>query len=255
MLFDFFVTPPHRLSPSVTLKARALSNGIQLLDLTVATARGADVSVSCGRFCRSQKKVGKSLEDFSQPPQRDHAGGLQVADPRDRTSLDRGLHPVQRPARQFHQDHPLHRAGFPKAEAIVPLTLPAPARLGLVLALLAVLFAAALALGRSGTAGSAPLMPTRLSPPASTEVIAAPPSSVSLPGLRPAPKPAPRPAVSHSSSGSSGGAVTPSAPSTPAPSPSPPTGSAARHPPAAAEGDRAPGRAARAALGRAGAEA
>lgn len=64
MLFDFFLTPPHRLTPSTTLKARALPNGIQLLNLSVSTARGADVSVSCGRFCHSEKKFGKTVENF-----------------------------------------------------------------------------------------------------------------------------------------------------------------------------------------------
>jgi hypothetical protein len=64
MLFDFFITPPHRLNPSTTLKARATSNGISLLDLAVATSRAAHVSVSCGRFCRTQSKSGKSVERF-----------------------------------------------------------------------------------------------------------------------------------------------------------------------------------------------
>jgi hypothetical protein len=64
MLFDFFITPPRRLNPSTTLKARATSNGIQLLDLAVATSRAAHVSVSCGRFCRNQSKFGEAVEHF-----------------------------------------------------------------------------------------------------------------------------------------------------------------------------------------------
>jgi hypothetical protein len=64
MLFDYFVTPPRRLHASATLQARALSNGIQLLSLTVLTSRAAHVSVSCGRFCHSKSRFGEALERF-----------------------------------------------------------------------------------------------------------------------------------------------------------------------------------------------
>lgn len=68
MLFDFFVPPPRRLSAQATVKARALSTGIQLLDLTVSTARGAHIQVSCGGFCRTESKsvpkFGQSTLDF-----------------------------------------------------------------------------------------------------------------------------------------------------------------------------------------------
>lgn len=64
-LFDFYPTPPHRLSAQSTLKAKALSSGIQLLGLSVTTARAAHVQVSCGRFCRSQAKTGQAVERFS----------------------------------------------------------------------------------------------------------------------------------------------------------------------------------------------
>lgn len=63
-LFDFFPTPPHRLTASSTLKAGATSIGIQLLGLSVATARSAKVRVSCGRFCRSETKSGHATETF-----------------------------------------------------------------------------------------------------------------------------------------------------------------------------------------------
>lgn len=63
-LFDYFVPPPHRLTADSTLKARALSNGIQLLALSVSSARTTHVAVDCGRFCAPQSKFGKSVESF-----------------------------------------------------------------------------------------------------------------------------------------------------------------------------------------------
>ncbi len=61
VLFDFFKTPPKRLSATTFLKASTLSNGLDLSSLTVSTARGAKVSVSCGGLCRS---VSKSVPRF-----------------------------------------------------------------------------------------------------------------------------------------------------------------------------------------------
>ena len=57
VLFDFFKTPPKRLSATTFLKASTLSNGLDLSSLTVSTARGAKVSVSCGGVCRSISKT------------------------------------------------------------------------------------------------------------------------------------------------------------------------------------------------------
>jgi hypothetical protein len=69
LLFDYFVTPPRRLSAQTTLKARAQSTGIQLIDLTVATARGTRINISCSGFCSSQTKsvpkFGTAMQDFS----------------------------------------------------------------------------------------------------------------------------------------------------------------------------------------------
>jgi hypothetical protein len=56
-LFDYFVPPPGRLQADATLKASATSTGISLLGLSVASTRGAQVSVDCGRFCRSETKI------------------------------------------------------------------------------------------------------------------------------------------------------------------------------------------------------
>jgi hypothetical protein len=57
VLFDFFKTPPRRLSASTFLKASTLTNGLQLSSLAVTTARGAKVSVSCGGFCHAVAKT------------------------------------------------------------------------------------------------------------------------------------------------------------------------------------------------------
>jgi len=64
LLFDYFATP-RRLAADSFLKARALSNGIQLLDLRVTTTRGAHVRVACGGHCSPQSKFGRAVEDFS----------------------------------------------------------------------------------------------------------------------------------------------------------------------------------------------
>lgn len=57
VLFDFFKTPPKRLSATTFLKASTLSNGLSLASLAVTTARGAKVSVSCGGLCRGVSKT------------------------------------------------------------------------------------------------------------------------------------------------------------------------------------------------------
>jgi hypothetical protein len=57
VLFDYFKTPPRRLTASTFLKASTLTNGLDLSSLTVTTARGAKVSVSCGGLCRSVSKT------------------------------------------------------------------------------------------------------------------------------------------------------------------------------------------------------
>ncbi len=64
VLFDFYATPPRRLTAQATLTARALPNGIQLLGLTVSTARAAHVAVSCGTHCSPQSKFGNAIESF-----------------------------------------------------------------------------------------------------------------------------------------------------------------------------------------------
>jgi hypothetical protein len=64
-LFDYFVPPPGRLQADSTLDARGTSNGIALTNLTVNTIRQAEVSVSCGRFCRPESKIGRAIENFS----------------------------------------------------------------------------------------------------------------------------------------------------------------------------------------------
>ncbi len=61
VLFDYFKTPPRRLTASTFLKASTLSNGLDLSSLTVTTARGTKVSVSCGGFCHP---VSKSVPRF-----------------------------------------------------------------------------------------------------------------------------------------------------------------------------------------------
>ena len=57
VLFDYFKTPPRRLSASTFLKAGTLTNGLQLSSLTVTTARGVKVSVSCSGFCSAVSKT------------------------------------------------------------------------------------------------------------------------------------------------------------------------------------------------------
>ena len=57
VLFDYFKTPPRRLSAGTFLKAGTLMNGLQLSSLTVTTARGVKVSVSCSGFCRAVSKT------------------------------------------------------------------------------------------------------------------------------------------------------------------------------------------------------
>jgi hypothetical protein len=72
MLFDYFVTPRKRVTASSTLTARAQPNGIQVLGLSVNTARKARVEVNCGPFCRPQAKSGHAVETFP------HLNGLQL---------------------------------------------------------------------------------------------------------------------------------------------------------------------------------
>jgi hypothetical protein len=62
--FDFFAKPPRRLSAQATLTATPTSNGIELLSLSVSTARAATVSVDCGGFCGPQSKSNKATENF-----------------------------------------------------------------------------------------------------------------------------------------------------------------------------------------------
>jgi hypothetical protein len=68
LLFDYFVPPPRRLSAATSLKAKTLPGGVQLLGLSVASARGARVAVTCGRYCRSETKpipkFGAGTEEF-----------------------------------------------------------------------------------------------------------------------------------------------------------------------------------------------
>lgn len=63
-LFDYILTPPHRLTASATLKALAVGNGIEILGLTVSTARAARVEVKCGHRCRPEAMSDKSVESF-----------------------------------------------------------------------------------------------------------------------------------------------------------------------------------------------
>lgn len=63
-LFDFIPKPPHRLTADSTLKAAATTSGIQILGLSVSSARAAKVTVTCGHFCRKQAKKGKATETF-----------------------------------------------------------------------------------------------------------------------------------------------------------------------------------------------
>jgi hypothetical protein len=72
VLFDFFATPPHRLTAQTTLKAKQITNGLQLLGLSVSTARAAKVTVTCGRFCHSQSASDHGTEKFP------HLNGVQM---------------------------------------------------------------------------------------------------------------------------------------------------------------------------------
>jgi hypothetical protein len=65
-LFDFFPKPPRRLSAQTTLTAKATSNGIQLVGLSVSTARAAKVAVDCGGFCRPTSKSKHATEQFGE---------------------------------------------------------------------------------------------------------------------------------------------------------------------------------------------
>jgi hypothetical protein len=64
MKFDFLPTPPRRLSANSTLTAKATSNGVQVVGLSVSTARAATVSVDCGGFCQPQLKSKQATETF-----------------------------------------------------------------------------------------------------------------------------------------------------------------------------------------------
>ncbi|HWF54439.1 MAG TPA: hypothetical protein VG223_07435 [Solirubrobacteraceae bacterium] len=57
LLFDYLVTKTPRLQANTTLTARATSSGISVIGLSVSSGhRGARVTVSCGRACRSQNR-------------------------------------------------------------------------------------------------------------------------------------------------------------------------------------------------------
>lgn len=64
VLFDYLITPPHRLTASSTLTALGQSTGIKLLSLDVSTARAAKVTVDCGSHCRSESETGSVTEKF-----------------------------------------------------------------------------------------------------------------------------------------------------------------------------------------------
>src|SRR5207248_11789651 len=64
MKFDFFPTPPRRLSANATLTASPTSSGIKLLGLSVSTARAATVTVDCGGSCQSVSKTHQATETF-----------------------------------------------------------------------------------------------------------------------------------------------------------------------------------------------
>jgi hypothetical protein len=59
--FDYIPNPPHRLSADATLKARALSNGIQVISLSVSAPRGTRVEARCSRGCHSQVQEAKTV--------------------------------------------------------------------------------------------------------------------------------------------------------------------------------------------------
>lgn len=64
-LFDYFISPPHRLSAQSSLTATDSGTGVKVLGLSVSTARAARVEVDCGRYCRRQSKSGSAVESFS----------------------------------------------------------------------------------------------------------------------------------------------------------------------------------------------
>src|SRR5207302_9312716 len=89
--------------------------------------------------------------------------------------------------RQLRQAHVLYGAWLTKAEKNMSLTQPTPARLALLLALLATLFAAALAIGKATTSSGTVANPVPLplhSPSGTATSISAPPISSDLPSLR-----------------------------------------------------------------------
>ncbi len=63
-LFDFFATPPHRLTAQATLTAKQIPNGIELVGLSVSTARAAKVTVECGGLCRPESAIDHAVESF-----------------------------------------------------------------------------------------------------------------------------------------------------------------------------------------------
>jgi hypothetical protein len=71
-LFDFFASPPHRLTAQATLEAKQTSTGVQLVGLSVSAARAAHVNVSCGRFCHGESKTRRAVENFP------HLKGVQM---------------------------------------------------------------------------------------------------------------------------------------------------------------------------------
>jgi hypothetical protein len=116
----------------------------------------------------------------------------------------------------------------------VSLTLPAPARVGLLGLLLVVLFVAALLIGKaSGTSASSP-GPVPLAAPSSRVAVTAPPVTSALPALAPKPKPkVTKPTRPASTVPSGSGSSTSSAPpvtSSPPSSSSPPPASSSPPP-------------------------
>jgi hypothetical protein len=64
VLFDYLVTPPHRLTASSTLSALGQTAGIKLVGLSVTAARAASVTVNCGSHCHPITKTGSATETF-----------------------------------------------------------------------------------------------------------------------------------------------------------------------------------------------
>jgi hypothetical protein len=56
-LFDYFMPPPRRLSAQATVAASATATSVSLISVTVQTAHGTRVNVTCGNFCRPQTKT------------------------------------------------------------------------------------------------------------------------------------------------------------------------------------------------------